>query len=95
MPISRKDVAHVAMLARLQLSEAEQERFTKELAKILEFVSQLEEVDTADVPETAQVSGRTHVLREDKPRPGIDRETFLSSAPAREEDQLKVRGVFS
>lgn len=93
--ITRKDVQHVAALARLNLSVAEQERFTRELAKVLEFVSQLGEVDTADTPETAQVTGRTNVLRPDTPRPGLEREDFLRGAPAREDGELKVPGVFS
>jgi len=93
--ITAKDVAHVATLARIAMSESEQQRFTKELGKILEFVSQLDEVDTADVPETAQVTGKVNVLRPDVPRPGLEREAFLSQAPAREGDELKVRGVFS
>ena len=95
MPITPKDVAHVAALARLGLSEPELKRFTIELGKILEFVSQLEEVDTADVPETAQVTGLKNVLRKDEVRPGLERDKFLCGAPAREGDELKVRGVFS
>lgn len=95
MPITKKDVAHVAALARIAMSDAEQERFTKELVKILEFVSQLDEVDTADVKETAQVSGLLNVLRKDEPRAGLEREDFLGQAPARTDDELKVRGIFS
>lgn len=95
MAISKKEVQHVALLARLGLSEAELEKFTKELSKILEFVSQLGEVDTTDVPETAQVTGLTNVLRPDAPRPGLTREIFIANAPDAQNDQLKVRGIFS
>ena len=95
MAISKKEVQHVALLARLGLTDAEVEKFTKELSKILEFVSQLSEADTTDVPETAQVSGLKNILRPDAPRPGITREVFLANAPAARADQLKVRGIFS
>ncbi len=95
MAISKKEVQHVALLARLDLSEQELEKFTGELSKILEFVSQLDKVDTTDVPETAQVTGLVNVLRPDAPRPGLTREVFVTNAPDAQDNQLKVRGIFS
>ncbi|MBI1724325.1 MAG: Asp-tRNA(Asn)/Glu-tRNA(Gln) amidotransferase subunit GatC, partial [Candidatus Tectomicrobia bacterium] len=53
MAISRQDVLHVSRLARLQLSEAEIEKFTSQLGNILSYISKLNELDTRDVPPTS------------------------------------------
>lgn len=66
MAISREDVRHVSKLARLELSEAEVEKFTVQLGDILEYISKLDELDTGDVPPTAHVLEITNVFREDK-----------------------------
>lgn len=95
MAITPKEVEHVARLARIGLSASEIERFTTELSKILDFVSQLKEVDTERVTETAHVTGLHNVTRPDKPSAPMDRDVFLQGTPSHEHDQLKVRGVFS
>jgi aspartyl-tRNA(Asn)/glutamyl-tRNA(Gln) amidotransferase subunit C len=66
MAISREDVLHVSKLARLELSEAEVEKFTVQLGDILEYISKLDELDTENVPPTAHVLEITNVFREDK-----------------------------
>ncbi len=66
MAISREDVLHVSKLARLELSEAEVEKFTVQLGDILEYISKLDELDTQNVPPTAHVLEITNVFREDK-----------------------------
>ena len=66
MAISREEVLHVSKLARLELSEAEVEKFTGQLGDILDYVSKLDELDTGDVPPTAHVLEITNVFREDK-----------------------------
>ena len=66
MSISREDVLHVSKLARLELSEAEVEKFTVQLGDILEYISKLDELDTENVPPTAHVLEITNVFREDK-----------------------------
>jgi aspartyl-tRNA(Asn)/glutamyl-tRNA(Gln) amidotransferase subunit C len=68
--LSADQVRHIAKLARLNLSDAEVEKFSKELTQILGYVDMLGEVDTAKVPATAQVTGQTNVLREDAVRQG-------------------------
>jgi aspartyl-tRNA(Asn)/glutamyl-tRNA(Gln) amidotransferase subunit C len=95
MSISEKEVEHVALLARLGLSSEQKKRFATELSRILELVSELQEADTADVPETSQVTGLRNVVRPDEVRPSLSRETFLKNAPASQADQLKVKGIFS
>ncbi len=65
MAISREDVLHVSKLARLELSEAEVEKFTVQLGDILDYISKLDELDTENVPPTAHVLEITNVFRED------------------------------
>jgi aspartyl-tRNA(Asn)/glutamyl-tRNA(Gln) amidotransferase subunit C len=66
MAISRQDVLHVSRLARLQLSEAEVEKFTSQLGNILDYISKLNELDTRDVPPTSHALEITNVFREDE-----------------------------
>ncbi len=70
MSLTEKDVRHVAKLARLTLTDAEVERFTKDLGGIFALIEQLGEVDTKNVEPTAQVTGLQNVLREDSIRDG-------------------------
>jgi len=63
--LSPDDVRHIAKLARLNLSDAEVEKFSKELSSILEYVEKLQEVDTEGVEPTAQVTGLHNSFRED------------------------------
>ncbi len=65
MAISREEILHVSRLARLELSEAELEKFTGQLGNILDYISKLNEIDTSDVPPTAHVLELTNVFRED------------------------------
>jgi aspartyl-tRNA(Asn)/glutamyl-tRNA(Gln) amidotransferase subunit C len=65
MTISREDVLHVSRLARLELSEAEIEKFTGQLGDILEYISKLNELDTEGIPPTAHVLDITNVFRDD------------------------------
>ncbi|MFO0705095.1 MAG: Asp-tRNA(Asn)/Glu-tRNA(Gln) amidotransferase subunit GatC [Candidatus Andersenbacteria bacterium] len=95
MAITPQQVEHVATLARIGLTPEQVKHYTEELRKILAFVEQLKEVDTTDVPETSHVTGLNNVTRPDATLPPLDRETFLDGAPAHQDGQLKVKGVFS
>ncbi len=80
--LSAQDVRHIARLARLKLSEAEVEKFSTELTKILEYVEVLNEVDTSNVEPMTQVTGLTMVTREDKVRPSeATPEDLLACSP--------------
>jgi aspartyl-tRNA(Asn)/glutamyl-tRNA(Gln) amidotransferase subunit C len=76
------DVQHVAKLASLSLSEAEAQRFADELAAIVRYVAQLDELDTRDVPPTAHVALDRMPLRADEPRPCLSHEDALAQAPS-------------
>ena len=88
--ISKDDVRHVARLARLRLEAGEADRMTAELAKILEHIDKLGELDLAAVEPTAHVLAVTDVLRPDKPRPGLSRDAALRNAPAVSDDCFRV-----
>ncbi|AEF94580.1 Aspartyl/glutamyl-tRNA(Asn/Gln) amidotransferase subunit C [Desulfotomaculum nigrificans CO-1-SRB] len=88
--ISKKDVEHVALLGRLELSEEEKELYTQQLNKILEAARALQELDTADIPPTAHVLPIQNVFREDRVGQHMDPEKALANAPEREENFFKV-----
>ncbi|MEW6065703.1 glutamyl-tRNA amidotransferase subunit C [Desulforamulus profundi] len=88
--ISKQDVEHVALLARLELSEEEKELYTQQLNKILDAARALQELNTDDVPPTAHVLSIQNVFREDRVGQHIDPEKALANAPDREENFFKV-----
>ncbi len=88
--ISRDDVAHVAGLARLRLSDEELERFTDQLATVLDHAAEVAALDTTGVPPTAHPIPLTNVLREDTPVAGLDRDEVLASAPEVEDGRFRV-----
>ena len=90
MGISRDDVLHVARLARLELSEAEVERFREQLSEILEAVSKVQELDLADVPPTSHPHDVVNVWRADEPRPSLPVEEAFGNAPRREGNLFRV-----
>jgi len=88
--ISRKDVEHVAALARLGLTDQEIDLMQGQLNRILEAVGQLQAVDTSSVGPTAQVIALENVMRDDVARPSMPREAALGNAPQREGPMLRV-----
>lgn len=88
--ISKQNVEHVALLARLKLNEEEKELYTQQLNKILDAAKALQEVNTDNVPPTAHVLPIQNVFREDRVGKHIDTEKALSNAPEREENFFKV-----
>ncbi|NPV45199.1 MAG: Asp-tRNA(Asn)/Glu-tRNA(Gln) amidotransferase subunit GatC [Firmicutes bacterium] len=90
MKISKKDVEHVAQLARLHLEEEEKELYTRQLNSILNYMEKLGELDTSDVEPTAHVLPIKNVFREDRVEQSMDIEEVLRNAPDREEGFFKV-----
>jgi aspartyl-tRNA(Asn)/glutamyl-tRNA(Gln) amidotransferase subunit C len=88
--ITRDDVAHVARLARLALSEEEIDLFTGQLGAVLEYADAIRRLDTSDVPPTAHPFSLQNVLRPDEPRPCLDRDEVLSQAPQAEDGRFRV-----
>jgi aspartyl-tRNA(Asn)/glutamyl-tRNA(Gln) amidotransferase subunit C len=81
MKITKREVEHVALLARLKFSEAEMERFTLQLNGILEYMEKLKELDTSEVEPTFHAVAQKNVYREDRVLPSIPQDLSLSNAP--------------
>jgi len=92
MQVDRDWVLKIAKLANLELKEEEVELFQKQLADILNFVSQLEELDTKGVEPYIQEFTETP-MREDIPKPSLPREKALMNAPEKEEGFFVVHRV--
>lgn len=88
--ISADDVRKVAQLARLELPEAKVSTYTAQLERILDYVAQLEQVDTEGVPPTTRAVEVLNVTREDRVEPTPVREQLLDLAPQREGDFFRV-----
>ena len=80
-PIGPDDVRHVAKLARLELSEAEVERFTEQLRSVLDHAADVAALDVHELAPTAHPFGLRNVLRDDVVQPSLDRDEVLSPAP--------------
>jgi aspartyl-tRNA(Asn)/glutamyl-tRNA(Gln) amidotransferase subunit C len=89
-PLSRDEVVHVAVLARLALTDDEIDVFTGQLAAVLEHAADVAALDTAGVPPTAHPLPLVNVLRDDVPRPCLDRDEVLAAAPAAEAGRFRV-----
>ncbi|HET9077652.1 MAG TPA: Asp-tRNA(Asn)/Glu-tRNA(Gln) amidotransferase subunit GatC [Acidimicrobiales bacterium] len=88
--ITTDDVAHVARLARLRLSDVELEEFTGQLAAVLDHARDVEALDTEGVPPTAHPLPLVNVLRDDVVVPSLDRDEVLRQAPSVEADRFRV-----
>ena len=93
MKLSREDVVHIALLARLGLTEAEVDRRREQLSVILENFEVLQQVDTTDVPPTAQSIELMNVLKNDEVEASLPQSQVLANAPRREGDFFRVRAV--
>ena len=93
MPIDRAQVQHIAALARISLTDAETEAFTRQLSDILDQFQALQALDTSGVEPTAHVAGLDNVLRDDEPADGLQAEDTLRNAPRRRGDFFQVRAV--
>jgi aspartyl-tRNA(Asn)/glutamyl-tRNA(Gln) amidotransferase subunit C len=88
--IDRTLVVHVAKLASLSLSDAEADRLTGELASIVGYVEQLDELDTRDIPPMTHVQLDRAPWRPDEQRPGLSHEDALAQAPSVERGGFAV-----
>jgi aspartyl-tRNA(Asn)/glutamyl-tRNA(Gln) amidotransferase subunit C len=90
MAISRDEVLHVAKLARLALTEEEIERLTLELAKILDAVGVVSELDLVDVPPTSHPLDLVNVWADDVPVASLPLDDVLANAPEAEDGMFRV-----
>lgn len=97
MKLKKEEIEHIAKLARLELTEAEFEKYGGQLSDVLSYIEQLQEVDVEGVEPTAQVTGLVNALRLDKVEDWDDkeREEALAQAPELEDGQIKVKRVLN
>ncbi|OLT46257.1 asparaginyl/glutamyl-tRNA amidotransferase subunit C [Saccharomonospora sp. CUA-673] len=88
--ISRDEVAHLAKLARMAVTEEELDTFAGQLDQILDAVAKVGEVAGDDIPPTSHAVPLTNVFRTDEVRPGLSQDEALAGAPATEQGRFRV-----
>ena len=91
--LTRDDVAKVAHLARLELSDAELDTYTEQLGAVLDHAADVAALDLTDVPPTAHPLPLVNVLRDDVVGPTVDRDEVLAQAPAVEDGRFRVPAI--
>ncbi len=93
MKLNRDEVLHIALLARLGLTETELDKLREQLSNILENFEILQQVDTSNVPPTAQSIPLQNVLRDDEVAPSLSQNEILANAPRKDRNYFRVRAV--
>ena len=93
MSITRQDVQHIAELAKLNLSDAEEALYQEQLSAILDYAQRLNVLDTEAIPPTATVLPLRSIMREDVARPSLPADEILANAPARFGDAFEVHVI--
>ena len=88
--ISKEEVSKVAQLAKLKLNEEQIDNHATQIEKILDYINQLEKIDTTDVPCTTRAIEVVNVVRGDAIEKYKNRDEILGQAPSREDDYFKV-----
>lgn len=90
MKITKKEVAHIAKLARLSFSEKEMELFTEQLNQILVYMEKLNEIDTSEIKPTYHALDLINVFRDDQIEPSLSTQKVLFNAPQSDKDMVTV-----
>ncbi len=91
--LTRDDVMKTASLARLRLTDAEADTMAAQLSKIVQYIHQLNELDTSDVAPMAHAVELTNVFADDIPEPSLDRAEALANAPKKDDECYRVPAV--
>lgn len=94
MALTKDQVKHVAKLANLPLTSEEEEKYSEQLSKILDYIEQLNKVDTKNIEPIFNVSGQSNVMDEDKIGACLSDEDVLSNTPKKENGFFVTKGVF-
>ncbi len=94
MIITTQDITHIALLARLAVSDEEKALYATQLSTIFDYIHLLDEVDTTDVPETISISENIDVVREDVLMPSDARAGIINQFPKKVGALLQVSAVF-
>ena len=90
MGLSKEEIAWVAHLSRLELSDDAMERMSAQLSRVLDYIEKLNELDTSDVEPMSHPGALSSVFRDDVPSGSLDLESALKNAPERDEDFFRV-----
>jgi aspartyl-tRNA(Asn)/glutamyl-tRNA(Gln) amidotransferase subunit C len=93
MKIDKASIKKIAHLARLEFDESSAEKMSKDMSQILDWVEQLNEVDTTEVAPLTTMSSEVNVMREDQVGAHLDHEAALKNAPKRDSDYFRVPKV--
>ncbi len=93
MALSKEEVQHIALLARVGMTEDDLELFREQLSNILEQFQVLDGLDTADVSPTSHTVDLTSVFREDEAAPSLSKGDVLANAPREDEGFFRVKSV--
>jgi aspartyl-tRNA(Asn)/glutamyl-tRNA(Gln) amidotransferase subunit C len=88
--LDRQEIAHLARLARLAVTDEELDLFAGQLTAVLDAVAQVQTAPVDDVPPTTHAVPMTNVFREDVARPSLPRDVVLAGAPAAEDGRFRV-----
>jgi aspartyl-tRNA(Asn)/glutamyl-tRNA(Gln) amidotransferase subunit C len=95
MSVTRKDVEHIAELARLTFNDKELESFTHQLNQILDYMEKLNELDTENVEPLSHPVEGNNIFRDDELKPSVPTEEALKNAPDKDEQFFKVPKVIN
>ena len=95
MPITRDEVAHLARLSRIALSDAELDHLAPQLDQIITAVAQVQEVAAEGIPPTSHATGLTNVYRDDVVVPCLPRDAILAQAPSVEDYKFRVPRILN
>jgi aspartyl-tRNA(Asn)/glutamyl-tRNA(Gln) amidotransferase subunit C len=93
MSLTREEVQHIAELAKLQLTSAEEALYQEQLSGILDYIQRLNTLDTGAIPPTATVLPLRNVMRDDVSRPSLPVDEILANAPAHAGHAFEVRVI--
>lgn len=96
MELGKKEIEHIAKLARLGLNEKEKEKYSKELSGILDYMNKLNEIKVENVETTAQVTGLLNVFRNDGNPHDVDADKIkkmIGQSPEREDNFVKTKSI--
>ena len=93
MKLSHEEVLHIALLARLGLSETDVDRFREQLSNILESFEVLQQIDTSGIPPTAQSIDLQNVIKGDEVADSLPQAQVLANAPRKDREFFRVRPV--
>ena len=92
-PVNRYEILKIASLAKLHLSDEEVSLYTDQINEILEYMNQLDELDTEDIEPLSHVLDQINMTRKDEQTPSLTREESLKNAPKSDDDYFIVPNV--